>query len=310
MSSKLWFLVAIAVSASVATQNCAVAKQLPAANQLAFKKSAEETNADNNSDSNDKSSTKPDAEENTTPYEAGSEAAKLYMLGTRQMEGNDFKKARETFRTLAYKRPTDEMPALKVAIAAYKAGDLDDAIDWAKKAIVIAPKSPEAHLQLARLLEANQDWKAACVQYDVIYELRPDKQGKLNIEYPMLRALIRDQDYEKADKLSAEWTKEYKHSADSYFNRAWTLTQIPDQGNENITEEAIKDYKQVLKLDPKRHDARFNLAMLLGKTGQNAAAAEELEKFIQEAPQDPDADRAKSLLSKLRAAAVNKKKDE
>ena len=53
---------------------------------------------------------------------------------------------------------------------------------------------------------------------------------------------------------------------------------------------------------PQRHDARFNLAMLLGKTQQNAAACEELEKFIQDAPDDPDAERAKSLLSKLRAA--------
>jgi tetratricopeptide (TPR) repeat protein len=306
--SKLWFLVALTIGSSILSQNAAIAKQSAGSSQGASKSSVESAGADSAaaavaSAGGDKSSTKSDAEENATPYEAGSEAAKLYTIGTRAMEGNDFKKARETFRALAYKKPSEEMPALKVAIAAYKAGDLDDAIDWAKKAIVIAPKSAEAHLQLARLLEANQDWKAACVQYDVIYELRPDKQGKLNIEYPMLRALIRDQDYEKADKLSAEWTKEYKKNADSFFNRAWTLTQIPDQGNEEaVTQEAIKDYRQALKLDPKRHDARFNLAMLLGKAGQNAAAAEELEKFIQEAPQDPDADRAKSLLSKLRAS--------
>ena len=306
MNSKLWFLVALTISYSVVSQNDAIAKQSAPSTQSASKAAAEASNGageDTSTAAGEKSGTKSDAAENTTPYEAGSEAAKLYTIGTRAMEGNDFKKARETFRALAYKKPNEEMPALKVAIAAYKAGDLDDALDWAKKAIVIAPKSAEAHLQLARLLEANQDWKAACVQYDVIYELRPDKQGKLNIEYPMLRALIRDQDYEKAEKLSAEWTKEYKHSADSFFNRAWTLTQIPDRGNEDaVTQEAIKDYRQALKLDPKRHDARFNLAMLLGKAGQNAAAAQELEKFIQEAPQDPDADRAKSLLSKLRAA--------
>jgi TolA-binding protein len=57
-----------------------------------------------------------------------------------------------------------------------------------------------------------------------------------------------------------------------------------------------------LKVDPKRHDARFNLALLLGQEKKTADACAELEKFIQEAPDDPDAERAKSLLSKLRNA--------
>ena len=247
-------------------------------------------------------STKSDAEQNTSPFEDGSEAAKLYSFATRQMEAGQFKKARETFRTLAYKRPNDPMPMLKVSLAAFKAGDVDDALDWAKKACVISPKYPEAHLQLAHLLEANQDWKAACLQYEVIYELEPNKQDKLNIEYPMLRALIHAQEYEKAEKLSSEWTHQYKRSADAFFNRAWTLSQIPDQGDPSVLDDAIKNYRLAIKLDSKRHDARFNLALLLIKTKQDDAACTELEKFTQEAPDDPDAERAKSLLSKLRAA--------
>ncbi len=248
------------------------------------------------------SGTKSDAPQNDTPYDAGSEAAKLYSFGMRQLDAHEYKKARETFRTLAYKLPNDPKPTLKVALAAFKAGDVDDALEYAKKACVISPKYPEAHLQLAHLLEANQDWKAACLQYEVIYELEPNKQDKLNIEYPMLRALIRDQEYEKADKLSAEWTRQYKRSADAFFNRAWTLSQIPDQGNPQVLDDAIKNYRLAVKLDPKRHDARFNLALLLVKTKQEEAACSELEKFTQEAPGDPDAERAKSLLSKLRSA--------
>ncbi|MFX4512863.1 hypothetical protein ABTA89_19805, partial [Acinetobacter baumannii] len=83
-----------------------------------------------------------------------------------------------------------------------KAGDVDDALEWAKKACVATPKNSEAHLLLAHLFEANQDWKAACLQYEVIYEIEPNRQGKLNIEYPMLRSLIRAQEYEKAEQVS------------------------------------------------------------------------------------------------------------
>ena len=236
------------------------------------------------------------------PYQEGTEAAKLFALGLRNMESGQFKKARDYFKTLAYKRPNDPLPSLKASYAADKAGDIDDALDWAKKACVISPKYPEAHLQLARLFESNQDWKAACLQYEVIYELEPHKHDKFNIEYPMLRSLIRAQEYEKAEQVSAEWTKEYKHSADAFFNSAWTLSQLPDQGDEQEkNQEAVKNYRMALKLDPKRHDARFNLALLLAQMKQNKAACVELEKFIQESPEDPDSDRAKSLLSKLRA---------
>ena len=249
----------------------------------------------------DTASKASDSAEADGPFPAGSEAAKLYAFGTRQMEAGEFKKARDTFRTLAYKRPEDPMPMLKVANASFKAGDVDDALEWAKKACVASPKSAEAHLLLAHLFEANQDWKASCLQYEVIYELEPNRQGKLNIEYPMLRSLIRAQEYEKAEQVSVEWTKEYKHSADAFFNRAWTLSQMPDQGHpDEVRQEVVRNYRTALKLDPKRHDARFNLALILAKGNENEAACTELEKFVQEAPTDPDADRARSMLSKLR----------
>ncbi len=256
--------------------------------------------------SSDKSGAKGAKTANATgdnPYPEDSDAGKLWSLATRQMGNREYKKARDTFRTLAYKKPQDVTPAIKVSLAAAKAGDLDDAMEWAKKACVISPKSAEAHLQLAHAFEDNQDWKAACLQYEVIYEIEPDKQGKLNIEYPMLRSLIKSQEYEKAEALSAQWIKEYKKSADAYFNRAWTLTQLPDPSNvEAVMNEAEKNYRMALKVDPKRHDARFNLALLLGQEKKTADACAELEKFIQEAPDDPDAERAKSLLSKLRNA--------
>ena len=183
------------------------------------------------------------------PLSEGSESAKILSFGNHQMERGEYKKARDTFRTLAYKNPNDPLPTLKAAKASYNAGDLDDALE-SQKACVISPKYPEAHLQLAHLFEANQDWKAACLQYEVIYELESNKQDKLNIEYPMLRSLIRGQDYEKAETLSAEWTREYKHSADAFFNRAWTLSQLPVQpeDDQHRIAEAVKNYRLAIKL--------------------------------------------------------------
>ena len=189
-------------------------------------------------------------DDKANPYPDGSEASKLFTLGTRQLENREFRKARDTFRTLAYKKPQEVGPMIKVSYASAKAGDVDAAIEWGKKACVVLPKSAEAHLQLAHAFEENQDWKAACLQYEVIYEIEPNKQDKLNIEYPMLRSLIKAQEYEKAEGLSAQWIKEYKKSADAYFNRAWTLTQVPDQNHpEEIAAEAEKNYRMAIKLN-------------------------------------------------------------
>jgi tetratricopeptide (TPR) repeat protein len=292
--SLLLLALSLPTSPSCIASNMGTPEQNSSSSLLAFGGSSDKAAGKSSSKSKD-------ADDASNPYPPDSDAGKLFVLATRQLENREYKKARETWRTLAYKKPQDVMPMIKVSVCAAKAGDLDDSIEWAKKACVVSPKSAEAHLQLAHTFEENQDWKAACLQYEVIYEISPNKAGKLNIEYPMLRSLIKCQEYDKAYGLSEEWIKEYKKSADAYFNRAWTLTQLPDQGNADATmAEAEKNYRMALKIDPKRHDARFNLAMLLGQMKQDAAACTELEKFIQEAPDDPDADRAKSLLSKLR----------
>jgi tetratricopeptide (TPR) repeat protein len=243
---------------------------------------------------------KKSAAETTTPnnpYPAGSGVAKIYDIGEQQLKSGDFKLARETFRALSYKRPQDPLPMLKVGLVSARAGDLDEALIWTRKAVAYAPSSVDAHLQLAHLLESNQELLQAALQYETAYSCAPTGDQKVSIESAWVRALVKLQQYDKANKVCLEVLKE-KRSVESLYNRAWVLSQTPKEGSK---EEALRTYRKILDMDPGRHDARFNLASLLAQSGRTDEAINEFQQFIQDAPQDPDVPRAKTLIAKLKA---------
>ena len=194
--------------------------------------------------------------------------------GDDKMNEHDYAQAAKIYRELCWKRPQDPVPMRREAQAFAKLGDLDSALNWARKAVQYAPKSAEGHVELARLQEANRNWKVAYLQYELACEL--DKNLKLSLEAAMLRCLLKAQDYEKCDALSLALIKENKKNPDCYYNRAYILAQSPKTSG---IAEPIATYEQVLALDPRRVAVRYNMALLYAKDNQKEAACEQLETF-------------------------------
>jgi Flp pilus assembly protein TadD len=71
-----------------------------------------------------------------------------------------------------------------------------------------------------------------------------------------------------------------------------------------MAEEALRTYRSVLERDPQAHGAHYGLAFLLLRKGDEAEAAQHLERFLENPPRGPEAREhiahARSTLARLR----------
>jgi tetratricopeptide (TPR) repeat protein len=63
-------------------------------------------------------------------------------------------------------------------------------------------------------------------------------------------------------------------------------------------------YRGILKADPKYYQARFNLGVLLAKSGDYAESQEHLEVYLKEVPDAKSRERAETFLAKVKAKAT------
>jgi tetratricopeptide (TPR) repeat protein len=218
------------------------------------------------------------------------------LLGETQLANKEYAQAKETLTRLSLSHPHDLELELITAKAMEQAGDLDNAIKKAREATGNFPDSASAHLALGRYLEMNRDYKAALLQYERVLELKPSESLKASLYGPYLRTLVNLNELPEADKLSKKWAQENAERADCHFNRAWVLTRL---NSEDRLTEAVSEYRKAIASDPKQTSVHYNLALLLHKLKRNEEARFELEHFVKSAPDDPDANQARQLLSKL-----------
>jgi len=73
-----------------------------------------------------------------------------------------------------------------------------------------------------------------------------------------------------------------------------------------MAEEALRTYRSVLERDQRAHGAHYGLAFLLLRKGDEAEAAQHLERFLENPPRGPEAQEhiahARSTLARLRGA--------
>jgi tetratricopeptide (TPR) repeat protein len=171
---------------------------------------------------------------------------------------------------------------------AYNSGNFAVAKSKFEQVVVLDPELLQAHVALASLYLRDRQYPAAQKEAEAALERDATNIKAMQILYDSAR-LAGDADTAKAtlDKLvqaDPEWaaTGLFQHAVELY--------------NHDQAAEAITVLEEVLKVRPDHARAHYILGLALFNSGDMAGAKQHLQRFLELAPDDPDAAVAKEML--------------
>jgi len=175
------------------------------------------------------------------------------------------------------------------AIDVYRAGDRAKARALLEEAVTVDPSLVQPHVFLGAICKEDGDIECARREVDAVLALEPDNALAVRLAYDMAVARGDDEvEMQYAAKL-AEVDPDY--AVEELFNRG---VEHYDAG---LYDDAAGLMNLVLQVRPDDPKAVFILGMASFNKGDTEAARTNLERFIELAPDDPDAAIAKELLS-------------
>jgi len=174
-------------------------------------------------------------------------------------------------------------------VDAYKAGDVAMAQSKFNQVVQLAPGMVAPYIALAQISLAQGSPAEALAMAQSALEREPDNTQALKIAFDGARLTGNNGAAEQALDRLAELEPQWMTTA--LFEHAVKLF------NDNQPEAAALELKSVLKADPAHAQANFLLGMSLLNSGRADEGRGYLEKFIELAPDDPDAEIARGLLS-------------
>lgn len=176
-------------------------------------------------------------------------------------------------------------------VAAFQVGDYQAAKTNFEKALEIDPNLPQALSALGRIYLADKNYAGSAAMAERLLAVNPDDTGMMKVRYDAYRG-AGDAANEKAafDALAA---------ADPKFLAADLYTKGAKLFDGGDIDGAKEELERVLAIDPAHAKAHYRLALCYVNEDQASLAKEHLQKFIELAPDDPEAAVAKDMLSYL-----------
>jgi tetratricopeptide (TPR) repeat protein len=174
-------------------------------------------------------------------------------------------------------------------VAKNKEGDLDGAIERFTLAAELDPTMEQAHQNVAAILFNKQQYKEALPHLDALLKAKPDSVEGLRMRFFSYRAL-------NDDRMKSALQAYLAKAPQAGEEVAKIAGDDFDGGNTAL---ATKTLEALLEVNPNIAVAHYHLGRALASAHANATAKEHLQKFIQMAPNHPDAKVAKEMLASL-----------
>lgn len=180
------------------------------------------------------------------------------------------------------------------AVAAYNdgatlanSGKTVEAIAKLEEAVTLKPDLIAGYIALTKLYAAAQNWEKAVDRGNKVLEISPDDTNTL--------AIMADAYDKLGDKVKAgEFRKKAPANPTTLFNDAARLLNAQ---NDKAAEPLLK---QAIELDPAFAVAYYELGMIQARSGRNAEARANLQKYIELDPKGRDIETAKEMLKYIK----------
>lgn len=172
---------------------------------------------------------------------------------------------------------------------AFNEGDIATAQSKFQQVIQLAPDMVPPYVALAQISLAQGSGSEALAMAQAALERDPDNERALQIAYDGARLTGDDETasdvLDRLVALDPEWVTStlFTHAAKLY--------------NANQLESAILELEAVVKTDPELAKAQYLLGVALFNSGRVDEGRAHLETFLELAPDDPDAEIARGILS-------------
>lgn len=172
---------------------------------------------------------------------------------------------------------------------AFQAGDQQTALAKFQQAAELDPSLTDAHHAIATLEYGKSNYEASATAAEKALALGSDDIRTLRVLYDAYDALGRtEQLAEIAPRLAA---------VDPDFGGPKLLEQAAALWNAGETEKAVRLARLSLSMDGSLAKAYYFIGLQHLSSGENAEAKEALGKFVEMAPDDPEAPAAKEMMT-------------
>jgi tetratricopeptide (TPR) repeat protein len=182
-------------------------------------------------------------------------------------------------------------------VEASRAGNHDEAIAKFQAAAAINDKCFDCYYNIGYSYAQKKEYDKAEEAYKKAVELKPDYSEAYS-------GLANVYNAERKFDLAAEASQKAMGSASGLAGGAGNPDAMFNQGvilwNAGKIPEAKKQFEAVVAAKPDHAEAHYQLGMALVNEGNLQGAAAEFDKYLQLAPNGPNAATAKSLLAQLK----------
>lgn len=172
-----------------------------------------------------------------------------------------------------------------------RAGNRDDAVAYLKRAIEVDPTLDQAYTALGQVYMVKKSYKEAVAALEPVLARDPQNLEALTIRFEALKSA--------GDKEGAKAAEAAMKTVQAAQSPEVLFKQGVAQYNSNNLPSAIETLEKAVAADPDYAKAHYMLG--LAYAGSDTAKAKvHLQKFLELAPNDPDAAGAKEMLTYMK----------